>query len=153
MAARAERVEHLHRDVHGEREKRPADEPERAPLARRSRAASLAAAPYAVSCQTTTTDAKISMRESRPKPARATDWARHAAVGTTATPTTFQPSVAYSSQTPRRASAGESVLPVPIPIFIRLLSWRRVVRGHISVQCPHHPGTTGQSIARLSHTT
>jgi hypothetical protein len=58
-----------------------------------------------VSCQTTTTEAKISISESRPNPASATDRAARAASATTTVPTTFQPSVTYSRRSPRRRSA------------------------------------------------
>jgi len=46
---------------------------------------------------TTTTDAKISIRESRPNPASATDRAESAAMSRTIVATTFHPSVAASS--------------------------------------------------------
>ena len=57
-----------------------------------------------LSCQTTTIEAPISIRESRAKPASATEPARVAAVATMITPTTFQPSVMYSSSRPLRSS-------------------------------------------------
>jgi hypothetical protein len=44
----------------------------------------------------TTVDAPISISESRPNPASATDRAAIAAMASTTIPTTFQPSVAYS---------------------------------------------------------
>jgi len=57
-----------------------------------------------VSSHTTTTEAKISIRESNPKPARATERAVSAAMATTTTPTTFHPSVTYSRRRPRVSS-------------------------------------------------
>ena len=59
--------------------------------------------------QITTVDAPISMRESRPKPASATDRAEIAATASTTMPTTFQPRVAYSRAKPRRSSAVRAV--------------------------------------------
>jgi hypothetical protein len=56
----------------------------------------LSPAPF--SCQTTTSDATISISESSPKPASAIDRATTAAASTTTLPTTFHPSVAYSSR-------------------------------------------------------
>src|SRR5438046_8754972 len=58
-------------------------------------------APLSVNCQTTTVEARISIKESRPKPARATECAASAAIASTPTPTTFHPSVTYSSHSPR----------------------------------------------------
>ena len=55
-----------------------------------------------LSCQMTTNDAKISMNESRPKPARATERARQAATAVKPTPATFHASVAYSRLPPRQ---------------------------------------------------
>jgi len=57
-----------------------------------------------LSCQTTITEAKISITESIPKPANATERAAKAAPSTIQHPTRFQPSVAYSSASPRRVS-------------------------------------------------
>ena len=57
-----------------------------------------------LSCQTTTTDAKISMALSSPKPVSADELVRTAAIRMMTVPTTFQPRVAYSSQMPRRSS-------------------------------------------------
>ena len=54
-------------------------------------------------CQTTITEAKISIRESRPNPARATERASMAAVTTTTVPTMFHASVMHSSSNPRRS--------------------------------------------------
>ena len=56
-----------------------------------------------LSCQMTTSEAPISIRESSPNPARATEAAASAAAITTIALTTFQPSVAYSSTRPRRS--------------------------------------------------
>jgi len=48
------------------------------------------------SSQITTVDAPISISESRPNPARATDRAATAAIASTTIPITFQASVEYS---------------------------------------------------------
>ena len=55
------------------------------------------------SSQITTTEAPISISESSPKPARATERAASAATTSTAIPTTFHASVAYSSRKPHRS--------------------------------------------------
>src|SRR5512132_916098 len=68
--------------------------------ARRSRSTSW----MSWSCQTTTSEARISISESSPNPASATERATTAAARTTPDPTTFQPSVAYSRPRPRRRS-------------------------------------------------
>jgi hypothetical protein len=68
--------------------------------------------------QTTTTEAAISISESNPKPANATDRADTAAMANTTIPTTFQPSVMYSNAKPRRSSterdAGLAKLTAPV---------------------------------------
>src|ERR1019366_7144876 len=66
------------------------------------------------SSQRTTVDAPISIRLSSPNPASATDLAAAAATAKTATPTTFQPSVAISSRRPRLRSSAEPA-PPPTP--------------------------------------
>jgi len=58
-----------------------------------------------VSSHTTTIEAKISTRESSPKPTRATDRAERAAMARTTIPATFQTSVAHSNARPRRRAA------------------------------------------------
>jgi hypothetical protein len=57
-----------------------------------------------LSCQTTTTEAMISISESAPKPANATEPATTSARTNTTVPTTFHASVTYSSARPRRSS-------------------------------------------------
>jgi len=52
--------------------------------------------PMSLSGRTTTTAATISISESSPKPARATERALAAATPMTIAPTTFHPSVRYS---------------------------------------------------------
>jgi|SRR5215469_16330250 len=59
--------------------------------------------PVPDSSQITTVEAPISMRESRPKPARATDRAPIAATASTTMPTTFHARVRYFRMKPRRA--------------------------------------------------
>ena len=54
--------------------------------------------------QTTTVEAPISISESKPNPASATDLALTAATARTTMPITFQPNVVYSSANPRRNS-------------------------------------------------
>jgi hypothetical protein len=56
--------------------------------------------PVPDSSQMTTVDAPISISESRPNPASATDWAEIAAIASTTTPATFQASVTYSRPKP-----------------------------------------------------
>src|SRR5665213_1038240 len=63
--------------------------------------------PEPASSHSTTTLAPISMRESRPNPASATERALSAAKLRTTTPTTFHPSVTASSSRPRRSSRAE----------------------------------------------
>src|SRR5216683_1892646 len=60
------------------------------------------ASPVLDSSQITTTEAPISIKLSRPKPARATERAARAVSARTRTPTTFQARVAYSSRNPRQ---------------------------------------------------
>jgi hypothetical protein len=60
------------------------------------------------SSQITTVDAPISMSESSPNPASATDRAAMAAIARTATPITFQPSVTNSRAKPRRSKAAQA---------------------------------------------
>jgi len=55
------------------------------------------------SSQITTVDAPISISESSPNPARATERAAIAANASTTMPTTFQASVTYSRTNPRRS--------------------------------------------------
>jgi hypothetical protein len=57
------------------------------------------------SSQITTADAPISISESSPNPASATDRAAATATASTMIPATFQPSVTYSSTNPRRSRA------------------------------------------------
>ena len=59
-------------------------------------------------CQTTTSEAKISIAESSPNPASATERASSAAMITKTEPTTFQPSVVYSSSSPLWIRLAES---------------------------------------------
>ena len=61
--------------------------------------------PVPDSSQITTVDAPISISESRPNPASATDRAETAAMARITIPATFQASVAYSSANPRRSKA------------------------------------------------
>ena len=63
------------------------------------------ACPTPDSSQSTTMLAPISISESMPKPANATDCARTAARASTTMPTAFQPKVAASRTRPRRRSA------------------------------------------------
>jgi hypothetical protein len=59
--------------------------------------------PVPDSSQITTMEAPISISESNPNPANATDRAMLAVMARTTTPTMFQPSVAYSRAKPRRS--------------------------------------------------
>src|SRR6185437_13232837 len=59
--------------------------------------------PVPASSQITMVDAPISISESRPNPASATDRAAAAAIARITIPATFQPSVTYSSAKPRRS--------------------------------------------------
>jgi hypothetical protein len=67
------------------------------------------AAPAPDSSHTTTSEAPISMSESRPNPASATDLAASAATASTTIPTRFQPSVANSSAKPARIIRASTV--------------------------------------------
>jgi hypothetical protein len=58
----------------------------------------------------TTVDAPISISESRPNPASATDRAGIAAIARTTIPATFQASVTYSKAKPRRSSTPRTAL-------------------------------------------
>jgi hypothetical protein len=73
------------------------------PISRRPRR--WRSSPVPDSSQITTVDAPISISESSPNPASATDRAEIAAMASTAIPATFQASVAYSRAKPRRSTA------------------------------------------------
>ena len=62
------------------------------------------------SSQITTVDAPISISESRPNPASATDRAEMAGIASTTIPATFQASVTYSRAKPRRSRALRAAL-------------------------------------------
>src|SRR6478672_12257200 len=81
---------------------------------RRSARCWLAVSDVPASSPTTTSEAKISTPESSAKPAKATERAATAATRLTTMPTTFHPSVTYSSRSPRRSSAARVSLTVDI---------------------------------------
>src|ERR1044071_7504082 len=62
----------------------------------------------------TTAEAPISISESRPNPASATDRALIAATASTTIPATFQPRVAHSSANPRRTRARPAASPAAV---------------------------------------
>ena len=76
--------------------------PNATPISRNARRCR--ACPVPDSSHTTTTEAPISISESSPNPASATDRAATAVMASTTMPTAFHPSVRYSNQNPYRNS-------------------------------------------------